>query len=96
MAFQKGQSGNPTGARAKPWSDAIRMALAQYESPTTKRGEALRSIANALVTKAIEGDKDSIQEIGNRLDGKPAQEIAGNLDVAGQIIIQAARNDDKL
>lgn len=85
MAFEKGKSGNPTGARPKLWGDAIRMALAQYESPTVKQGEALRTIAKQLVSKAIDGDKDSIAEIGNRLDGKPAQALVHEGEIAHRI-----------
>jgi hypothetical protein len=95
MAFQKGQSGNPTGARAKPWSDAIRMALAQYETPTVKQGEALRAMAKKLIEKGLEGDKDAINEIGNRLDGKPAQAIEGTGD-GGAIILKLASADETI
>ncbi len=39
--------------------------------PNTK----LRQIAERLVSKAIEGDMQAIKEIGDRVDGKPMQQI---------------------
>ena len=40
--------------------------------------ERLRKIAEALYSKAEEGDLNAAKEIGDRLDGKPAQVIAGD------------------
>ncbi len=40
--------------------------------------ERLRKIAEALYAKAEEGDLNAAKEIGDRLDGKPAQVIAGD------------------
>lgn len=41
---------------------------------------AMKEIVNALINKAIDGDMQAIKEIGDRLDGKPKQQI----DVGGQ------------
>lgn len=69
MAFQKGQSGNPTGGRKdKPWRDALTLAIKDGD------GLKLRRIADAVVTLAETGDMQAIKEIGDRLDGKPAQQ----------------------
>jgi hypothetical protein len=74
--------GNQNAAKAKRWQDALNKALARYATPDgrIKAGEALDKIAELVVEKAIGGDKDSILEIGNRLDGKPAQAIIGGDD----------------
>ncbi len=72
--------GNQNAAKGKEWTDALRYALASYEDDKVERGQALKAIAKIVVQKAIEGEKDSIQEIGNRLDGKPAQAIVGDDD----------------
>ena len=84
MAWQKGQSGNPKGrAVEKPWTDAMRHTLAQFElkdadgKVKVKRGEALRKIAETMVTQAIVGDKDARRDIADRLEGRPAQAITG-------------------
>ena len=40
----------------------------------------LRKIAQACVDAALEGKMDAIREIGDRLDGKPAQEQTVTID----------------
>jgi hypothetical protein len=77
--------GNQNAAKAKRWQDALVRALAQYESKdgVIKAGMALNAIAEQVVHKAISGDKDAIAEIGNRLDGKPAQAIIAQGDEDG-------------
>lgn len=69
--------GNQNAAKGKRWQEALVKALAQYESKEDgiQMGQALCRIANKVVELALSGDKDSIQEIGNRLDGKPAQAL---------------------
>jgi hypothetical protein len=39
--------------------------------------KALRQIARSLIAAASEGKMDAIKEIGDRMDGKPAQAIIG-------------------
>lgn len=75
--------GNQNAKKAKRWQDALVKALARYENEEGKiqAGQALDKIAELVVMKALLGDKDSIAEIGNRLDGKPAQVIAGDDDL---------------
>jgi hypothetical protein len=69
--------GNKNAAKAKVWEGALRAALAQFEDKDKKiePGQALRKIAEKVVVRAIEGDKDAIKEIGDRLDGKAAQAV---------------------
>ena len=56
------------------WADTIRRAAMAED------GKALRAMADALFQKAAEGDIQAIKEIGDRLDGKPAQVLAGDPD----------------
>jgi hypothetical protein len=72
--------GNKNGAKGKTWADAIRKALAQYADDTVERKEALHKIALKVVEKALSGDTAAVKEIGDRLDGKPAQTIMGDDD----------------
>jgi hypothetical protein len=74
--------GNQNAKKAKRWQDALNKALARFETEDGKiqAGQALDKIAELVVMKALAGDKDSIAEIGNRLDGKPAQAIVGGDD----------------
>ena len=72
--FQPGQSGNPAGRpKIKPFKDALRKAI----DAAGDDGEALRSVATALLAKAQEGDVQAIKEVADRLDGKVAQAIIG-------------------
>jgi hypothetical protein len=59
--------GNTNGRKGKDWFDAIRKECVQRE--------ALPKIAKKVVDMALEGEQWAIQEIGNRLDGKPAQAV---------------------
>ena len=72
--------GNKNGAKGKTWADALRKALLQYESDGVVRTQALFQIATKVVEKALEGDATAVREIGDRLDGKPAQTIQGDTD----------------
>ena len=65
--------GNQNAAKGRRWHDALHKALVRYETDKIKAGEALDKIAQTVVEKALAGDRESIQEIGNRLDGKPHQ-----------------------
>ncbi len=70
---------NPRGQqRDKPFRDALRMEIAGADGDFKR----LRRIANALLEKAEAGDVSAIKEIGDRLDGKPAQMISGDEDGA--------------
>ena len=75
---------NPKGAGApvgntnsskdnRLWANTIRRAVLQSDA------ERLRRIAEALLTKAEDGDITAIKEIGDRLDGKAVAvtEISG-------------------
>jgi hypothetical protein len=67
--------GNKNAAKAKEWEAAITHALTAYESSSVQRGLALRAIAKKLIDKALDGELAAMQEIGNRLDGKPKESV---------------------
>ena len=89
--------GNKNAAKAKAWEGALRAALAQYENKDAKikKGEALRKVAETVVAHAIAGNKDAWKEIGDRLDGKPAQAIVGadggNLKATVEVVFVASK-----
>ena len=76
MPWAPGQSGNPNGVpkRAKPWRDAINRAIKRREQDDP---QALERLADAFLRKAGEGDVSAFKELGDRLDGKVPQPIAG-------------------
>lgn len=57
--------GNKNGAGKRYWSDAVRKAIIQ--------GKSLEPLAKVLIAKAMDGDIAALREIGDRLEGKPAQ-----------------------
>lgn len=82
MAGRGAPKGNQHAARGKYWRDTIDWALRNYEGSAVERGQALRKIAFRLIESALEGDHAAIREIGDRLDGKPAQshEVEANIN----------------
>ncbi len=67
--------GNHNAAKSKMWSAAIQRALAERSRLAGK--EALDQLAGALLDKAGEGDMAALKELGDRLDGKAVQAVAG-------------------
>jgi hypothetical protein len=71
MAAPEGNTNSSLDNRL--WGNTIRRAVAQDP-------EKLRRIAERLLADAEHGDIQAIKEIGDRLDGKPAQAVAvGNM-----------------
>jgi hypothetical protein len=67
--------GNQYARKSKDWEIALRRALERYEGPNVPSGMALARIAESVVQRAIDGDQKAVEEIANRLDGKPAQAV---------------------
>lgn len=60
----------------KLWADAVRLAVhREGEDDDGKKRKRLSIIADKLAKAAMEGDMQAIKEIGDRLDGRPAQAI---------------------
>lgn len=73
MPFQPGHKINAGGNRAKPFRDALKLAIADADGP-----KALRKIAQALINEASGGNVMAIKEFADRLDGKVPQPVAGD------------------
>jgi hypothetical protein len=73
------KGGAPKGSRNKAkgieWTDQLKWQLANYSNSTIQKGLALRAIAQKVVEQALDGDWKAIEEIGNRLEGKPVQSV---------------------
>jgi len=72
-----GTIGNQNARRAKECRDALKYVLDNFENSAIKKGQALRGLANKLVEMALDGNLAAIKEVGDRLDGRPAQAIIG-------------------
>jgi hypothetical protein len=73
--------GNKNAAKAKVWSAAIERAL-DRRKPVDARIKAIDELADKLLDLGFDGDLSALQELGNRLEGKPAQ----SLEVSGELI----------
>ena len=71
-----GQPGNQNAAKAKRWQKALERALARFSGSTVDDG--LDKIADNVVALAASNDKWAVDELANRIDGKPAQTISGD------------------
>jgi hypothetical protein len=79
--------GNQNAAKAKVWSAAILRAL-DRRKPADERIQAIDELADKLLDKCATGDLAALQELGNRLEGKPAQAIIGGDDDDPPVRIQ--------
>lgn len=68
---------NAKGAKSdKLWRDAIMRAVKRRMSGEGDP-QALDKLVDKCVDMGLEGDMQAIKEIGDRLDGRPAQAIVG-------------------
>jgi hypothetical protein len=70
--------GNQNAARGKMWKAAIERALDARGAGD--RLAALNELAEKLLARAEEGDMSALKELGDRLDGKSVQPIAGDAE----------------
>lgn len=78
MPFQKGKSGNPGGSpKEKAFANAVRFAVNREAKDGRKK---LMLLAEKLIDCALEGEGWAMQQIADRLDGKPAQESTVTID----------------
>lgn len=75
--------GNKNATKNKPWAEAINRALLAED------GQKLRALAERLIERAIEGDVPALKEVGDRMDGKPAQAIT-NAD-GGNLVLEVVQ-----
>jgi hypothetical protein len=78
--------GNQNARKAKIWQQAIKRALARMADSTVDAG--LDRLADKLVSAAVEGDQWAITEIGNRIDGRPAQAVTVSGDEDNPLVLK--------
>lgn len=66
--------GNQYAAKERIWAAAINKALEERGQKLGRMG-ALVELAHKLLDKVAEADVSAIKELGDRLDGKPAQSV---------------------
>jgi len=80
--------GNSNAKKAKIWTAAIERAL---EKRMGDRKQALDELAEKLLRKCDEGDLSALKELGDRLEGKPAQSVNVGGEDGGNLIIEVVR-----
>lgn len=81
--------GNQNAAKAKVWAAAIERALAKRAG--SDRIAALDALAEKLLALCDEGDLGALKELGDRLDGKPKQQIEASGVDGGSIVVEIVR-----
>ncbi len=81
----------------KEWREAIRLTVNELRDDPEggTKSKALRQLARRLVEKALTGDMAALKEIGDRLDGRPAQgvELGGKVGEDLSITIEFVKPD---
>ena len=73
--------GNTNAAKAKIWSDAIRKAVMRPIANDPEKRKKIDKLAETIVEAGLTGDIAALKEIGDRLEGKAAQTIQGNIGI---------------
>ena len=79
--------GNQYAKRAAKWRDALERAMAAQDEGKAE-GSTLFKIATQVINRALDGDQKAIEELANRLDGKPAQSLAVSGPDGGPVQIE--------
>ncbi len=83
------RTNHPGRKSDKEWRNAIRKAVHELVEAAgegkAKKTKALTLMARKLVSKAIRGDVIAMKEAGDRLDGRPRQEV--ELDMPRNITV---------
>jgi hypothetical protein len=73
--------GNQFAKKAKIWEQAIKRAISRRANGDIDHG--LDELADKLVSLVATGDLPALKELGDRLDGRPAQALAVSGDGEG-------------
>lgn len=83
--------GNQYAAKARKWTQAIERALEQRS--LAEQRESLDELAEVLINQALAGEQWALKELGDRLEGKPAQAITGDGGGPVEAIFRWATNE---
>lgn len=91
MAGRKGE---------KIWRDAVMRAVHRRMNDEEGKPQKIERLADRLVENAMAGDVTALKEIGDRLDGKPAQGVTVSGDEDAPLVTKIIREivqkqDDK-
>lgn len=90
MAERGAQPGNNNAKKDnRMWGDAIKRVVAQGDA------QKLRDLAEKLVALAEAGDVAALKELGDRLDGKAAQQVQLSGDSDQPLTVEIVRFAEK-
>lgn len=90
MPERGAQPGNTNAKKGKDWQLAIRKALALH-SGGEGATKGLEKIAKKLIAAAENGDAWALKELGDRIDGKPAQSMTVSGDESAPLVTRVER-----
>ena len=79
-------AGNKNAAKAKVWTAAIQRAMESRSKLDQKA--CIDELAGKLLDLCMAGDLSALVELGNRLEGKPAQALTLGGDEDNPVLIQ--------
>ncbi|MCH9730676.1 MAG: hypothetical protein K0U84_13555 [Actinomycetia bacterium] len=79
--------GNNNRVKGRAWTEALRRAIARMGSTMNDKGKTpmdagMNHLADQLVELASQGDKWALEQLGDRIEGKPTQAITLEADIA--------------
>ena len=83
-------AGNQYAAKAKLVTDAIRKSIIQ------DKGKQLHKGVKALMASFADGEPWAIEQVMNRLEGKPAQGLTLDGDLTVRALVQATPQDERI
>jgi hypothetical protein len=89
--------GNTNARNGKLWRQAIQRALEKRAADNGRHSNAeLDELADKLLCACSAGDLSALKELGDRLEGKPAQAIVGDdefdpLRIVGKVVREIVR-----
>ena len=75
----------------KIWRDAVMRAVKRVQKGDTTK--PLERLADQLVQEGLAGNVVALKEIGDRLDGRPAQTVAGDPDQPMELVVRVVKQD---
>ncbi len=74
--------GNTNAQKGKIWTAAIQRALARRDKCRSDGIKEIDALADELIKAVASGDLAALKEFGDRLEGKPVQQIDANVDAS--------------
>lgn len=81
--------GNNNATKNKPWRDAIDRALIARDKSRADGKKALDVLAEELLKAAENGEGWALKELGDRIEGKPAQSVTVGGDEDNPVVVEA-------